>query len=452
MSEAHFSVLPCQSNIYGMTTLNIGDANKVLVSCLQRNVFCIEYARNKKNMLTPSSREIHFTYLPEGADVIAIDAFSKSAPDNLDIIIGIAFIRPGENQLVKHYLNIYSQSEPGCGLDLDGIAQGCQSLELDFIPYKLTHASVFPNRTRPKSGEFVFLLCGSDARIHLFREDIHQTYSEIPVETYFPEFEDIPDIVLAMDLKYREGGNTRISAIGCESGLVKVAMTTQDKNGKIQILLSYKVDLDSPISALHLFEDSAFWPLPDFLRDTEFAKSYNNSAAASQTHLLICRALIPSFVYRDVTNWGIDKFAMLPSSDDFDSVVCGCVADIDMDGENEVILGTYGQEVLVYKLDCSTPGRMDLYTLLWHQTVSHPILALKYMDLTGDGVCELLVLSTKGLHILQHDLRETASICIERLEKIAALLPPSATSQVKEENAETPEEETEESQEKTKTA
>ncbi|EEC14848.1 hypothetical protein IscW_ISCW020883 [Ixodes scapularis] len=64
MSEAHFSGLPSQSNIYGMTTLNIGDVNKVLVSCLQRNVFCVEYTRNKKNMLTPSSREIHFTYLP----------------------------------------------------------------------------------------------------------------------------------------------------------------------------------------------------------------------------------------------------------------------------------------------------------------------------------------------------------------------------------------------------
>lgn len=438
MSEAHFSVLPSQSNIYGMTTLNIGDANKVLVSCLQRNVFCIEYARNKKNMLTPSSREIHFTYLPEGADVIAIDAFSKSAPDNLDIIIGIAFIRPGENQLAKHYLNIYSQSEPGCGLDLDGIAQGCQSLELDFVPYKLTHASLFPNRTRPKSREFVFLLCGSDARIHLFREDIHQTYSEIPVQSYFPEFENVPDIVLAMDLKYREGNNTRISAIGCESGLIQVTRTAQDKSGKIQILSAYEVDLDSPISALHLFEDSTSWPLPDFLKDTDLGKSYSESTTTPKTHLLIGRALIPSLVYRDVINWGIDKHAMLPSSDDFDSVVCGCIADIDMDGENEVILGTYGQEVLVYKLQRSLSGETDYYTLLWHQTVSHPILALKYMDLTGDGVCELLVLSTRGLHILQHDLRETTNICIDRMDKIAALLQMSSPSQDEEEKAETP--------------
>ncbi|XP_077522356.1 KICSTOR complex protein kaptin-like isoform X1 [Amblyomma americanum] len=426
MNEAHFSGLPSQSNIYGMTTLNIGDANKVLVSCLQRNVFCIEYTRNKKNVLTPSSREIHFTYLPEGADVIAIDAFSKSVPDNLDIIIGIAFIRPGENQLARHYLNIYSQSEPGCGLDLDRIAQGCQSLELNFIPYQLTHALLFPNQSGQRNGEFVFLLCGSDSRIHLFREDIHQTYSEIPIQSYFPEFADIPDIVLAMDLKYKEGNGSRISAIGCESGFLQVAVTAQKNRGEIEIVSSWQVDLDSPISGLHLFEDRTIWPLPDFVKNTELSRCYESQGLAQKTHLLVCRALVPSFVYRDVLDRGLDQHAMLPRSDDFDSVVCGCVADIDMDGVNEVILGTYGQEVLVYKLECRSAGR-ESYELLWHQMVSHPILSIEYMDLTGDGVCELLVLSTKGLHILQHDLRETTSICIERMEKIAGLLhaPPS---------------------------
>uniref|UniRef100_A0A1E1XLJ2 Kaptin actin binding protein n=1 Tax=Amblyomma sculptum TaxID=1581419 RepID=A0A1E1XLJ2_AMBSC len=421
MNEAHFSGLPSQSNIYGMTTLNIGDANKVLVSCLQRNVFCIEYTRNKKNVLTPSSREIHFTYLPEGADVIAIDAFSKSVPDNLDIIIGIAFIRPGENQLARHYLNIYSQSEPGCGLDLDRIAQGCQSLELNFIPYQLTHALLFPNQCGQRNGEFVFLLCGSDSRIHLFREDIHQTYSEIPVQSYFPEFANIPDIVLAMDLKYKEGNGSRISAIGCESGFLQVAVTAQKNRGEIEIVSSWQVDLDSPISGLHLFEDGTIWPLPDFVKNTELSRCYESKGLARKTHLLVCRALVPSFVYRDVLERGLDQYAMLPRSDDFDSVVCGCVADIDMDGVNEVILGTYGQEVLVYKLERHSAGR-ESYELLWYQMVSHPILSIEYMDLTGDGVCELLVLSTKGLHILQHDLRETTSICIERMEKIAGLL------------------------------
>ena len=33
----------------------------------------------------------------------------------------------------------------------------------------------------------------------------------------------------------------------------------------------------------------------------------------------------------------------LPESDDFDSVTCACIADVDWDGCDEIILGTYGQ-------------------------------------------------------------------------------------------------------------
>lgn len=33
----------------------------------------------------------------------------------------------------------------------------------------------------------------------------------------------------------------------------------------------------------------------------------------------------------------------LPESDGFDSVTCACIADVDWDGCDEIILGTYGQ-------------------------------------------------------------------------------------------------------------
>ena len=34
---------------------------------------------------------------------------------------------------------------------------------------------------------------------------------------------------------------------------------------------------------------------------------------------------------------------ILNHSDQYDSVTCSCVADVDFDGQNEIILGTYGQ-------------------------------------------------------------------------------------------------------------
>ena len=33
----------------------------------------------------------------------------------------------------------------------------------------------------------------------------------------------------------------------------------------------------------------------------------------------------------------------LPESDDFDSVTCASIADVDWDGCDEIVMGTYGQ-------------------------------------------------------------------------------------------------------------
>ena len=41
----------------------------------------------------------------------------------------------------------------------------------------------------------------------------------------------------------------------------------------------------------------------------------------------------------------------LPESDDFDCVTCTCIADVDWDGSNEILLGTYGQVSLVVHVD-----------------------------------------------------------------------------------------------------
>ena len=46
---------------------------------------------------------------------------------------------------------------------------------------------------------------------------------------------------------------------------------------------------------------------------------------------------------------GLSTPVLLPQSDSHDSILCSHVADIDFDGRNEIILGTYGQTLLVYQ-------------------------------------------------------------------------------------------------------
>lgn len=85
----------------------------------------------------------------------------------------------------------------------------------------------------------------------------------------------------------------------------------------------------------------------------------------------------------------------LPSSASGDAVLCGIIADLDLDGSVEIVLGTYGRQLLVYKWDATS------WDLRATRTLPHPVHSLHYLDVTGDAVRELLILTPKGLHVFQ---------------------------------------------------
>ena len=59
--EIHFSPLPSQTNIYGLTKVESNEeGNKVVLASLSGRVVCLEYPPNS---LIPSSREVPFTYI-----------------------------------------------------------------------------------------------------------------------------------------------------------------------------------------------------------------------------------------------------------------------------------------------------------------------------------------------------------------------------------------------------
>lgn len=98
----------------------------------------------------------------DGAEIISIDAFNKSATSN-EFVIGITIIKVyihlikfwcvtlltfGASQnssdlnTLETYLNIYSESEECKEFHIENIAQNCLNVELSFIPYHLTHTDL----------------------------------------------------------------------------------------------------------------------------------------------------------------------------------------------------------------------------------------------------------------------------------------------------------------------
>lgn len=74
------------------------------------------------------------------------------------------------------------------------------------------------------------------------------------------------------------------------------------------------------------------------------------------------------------------------------------IADVDFDGNNEIILGTYGQEVLIYK---ELPGKHNEFSLVYQHSLPQPVLALHWADMSNDGANNLIVISLMGIHILE---------------------------------------------------
>ncbi|XP_055944850.1 KICSTOR complex protein kaptin-like isoform X3 [Argiope bruennichi] len=430
--EAHFCGISSQSNIYGLTSLYTGESShKVLVASSKRTIYCIECSKNQQNVIF-STREVQFTYIPGNAEIISMDAFNQACHIH-DFVVGITFVKypiqeqedlvfqeqglqerdyrrrsEGDSSGMKKYFNIYSDWEPSKECDLDNIAQGCLSICLEFVPLHLTHTEIIVDDVK----EVVWLLSGNDNKIHLYREDkTRQTYYEDLSTTCFPEFASLDSLVIWMD--FFTTFEYRITALGCKHGFVIVSSV---KLPETTLQASWKIQHDGPVTTVRLFQDSTLESIQNCF--------FSTNKKDDKIHLCVGNALEVSVVYRDILNHGLElkNQELLPESSMYDCVMCSLIADIDMDGKNEVLLGTYGQQLLVYKWKIES-GKTGSYELYHKQMFPHPLLALSYMDIIGDGVKELLVLTTNGLHILQHDLTQVRDICFERMKWVLRNIP-----------------------------
>ncbi|XP_011936072.1 PREDICTED: kaptin isoform X3 [Cercocebus atys] len=164
---------------------------------------------------------------------------------------------------------------------------------------------------------------------------------------------------------------------------------------------------DGPISRVIVFSLSA-------------PKETKDKPAQDEYSVLVASMLEPAVVYRDLLHRGLEDQLLLPGSDQFDSVLCGLVTDVDLDGRPEVLVATYGQELLCYKYqgpESGLPEAQHGFRLLWQRGFSSPLLAMAHVDLTGDGLQELAVVSLKGVHILQHSLIQASELVLTRLRR-----------------------------------
>lgn len=395
LREDSFTRFSSQSNVYGLAG-GAGGRGELLAATLKGKVLGFRY-QDLRQKIRPVAKELQFNYIPVDAEIVSIDTFNKSPPKQ-GLVVGITFIKDSGDK-GSPFLNIYCDYEPGSEYNLDSIAQSCLNLELRFTPFQLCHAEVQVGDQL----ETVFLLSGNDPAIHLYKENegLHQ-FEEQPVENLFPELTDLTSSVLWLDIHNLPGTSRRLSALGCQSGYVRVAHVDQRSR---EVLQTWTVLQDGPISRVIVFSLSA----PTETQDGPPQEEYS---------VLVASMLEPAVVYRGLLTRGLEDQLLLPGSDQFDSILCGLVTDIDLDGQPEVLVATYGQELLCYKYCGPKHGLAEPgFRLLWQRGFPSPLLAMAHVDLTGDGLRELAVVSLKGVHILQHSLIQASELVLTRLRR-----------------------------------
>ncbi|XP_064437352.1 KICSTOR complex protein kaptin isoform X1 [Mirounga angustirostris] len=426
LREDSFTRFSSQSNVYGLAG-GAGGRGELLAATLKGKVLGFRY-QDLRQKIRPVAKELQFNYIPVDAEIVSIDTFNKSPPKR-GLVVGITFIKDSGDK-GSPFLNIYCDYEPGSEYNLDSIAQSCLNLELQFTPFQLCHAEVQVGNQL----ETVFLLSGNDPAIHLYKENegLHQ-FEEQPVENLFPELTNLTSSVLWLDVHNLPGTSRRLSALGCQSGYVRVAHVDQRSQ---EILQTWTILQDGPISRVIVFSLSA--PEASGLRPVAERGCEEEPGACrlrpcpprvpsaetvdrpqqEEYGVLVASMLEPAVVYRDLLSRGLEDQLLLPGSDQFDSVLCGLVTDVDLDGWPEVLVATYGQELLCYKYfgpESGLPEAERGFRLLWRRGFSSPLLAMAHVDLTGDGLQELAVVSLKGVHILQHSLVQASELVLTRL-------------------------------------
>ncbi|CAF1299192.1 unnamed protein product [Rotaria sordida] len=261
--------------------------------------------------------------------------------------------------------------------------------------------------------EVILVVAGAD-KLSFFSEKNERLLQDITkiIDLYLPELKQTTGSVCTMDLLSISDPKTdqlkqRFIACGHADGLLDLYITDIQTDGSIQTTQK-TLEYDSFISTVKFF--------------------YHNHKPLEneQPHLLVTSALEPAVVYKNVSINGLTDPVVLSGTDSQDCITSSCICDIDLDGKNEILLGTFGKACFIcripidnYKLN--TTDGLSFIAETFPVCRVFPLAASAYgilaLDFTNDGLDEIIIATTKGLHIYQLELNEVVKLIENRLEK-----------------------------------
>ncbi|KAJ1968675.1 hypothetical protein IWQ62_001098 [Dispira parvispora] len=165
-----------------------------------------------------------------------------------------------------------------------------------------------------------------------------------------------------------------------------------------------KIRLFNLVTSLRFFQDPP---------SQNSAQSTDKPRIQTPWQLLVTCANEAALVIPDVASGTLASPRVLPESHLYDSVTTAIAFDVNYDGQLELVTGSYGQMLLIYG-----KGSDDQeYKVRWKHQFPFPIYAIYLHDVNLDGVEELVVVTMRGVHILQPNLAYLRAVILDKLAR-----------------------------------
>lgn len=156
--------------------------------------------------------------------------------------------------------------------------------------------------------------------------------------------------------------------------------------------------LDGPVMVVKL----AMAGIADVSQIPQHRRALNHCASNTESplhglHLLVGGGIGFGAVFERVADDALRSPLFLDGSDEHDTVTCMTSADLNWDGQAEILVGTFDCRLLVYGSSGSSDGNMRL---LWQRRFPHPVYDVVVGDYDEDGAAEIVVVTLYGVHVL----------------------------------------------------
>ncbi|KAF9310653.1 hypothetical protein BG003_008313 [Podila horticola] len=385
----------------------------------------------------------------DNQEIVSMDAFERVDDRGCQLVVTVAIAKaedPSQFEIRCYGANTFGKSIKELFLGLPN-SKDIQTIPVSWAPTKITHAPLDEDPF-----EMTILVGGSDSCVHFYLQDESDgVYSEKPIESYFSVLSSFPYCeYCVLSLTIKDYPTYRVVAAGTQNGTLNVGIIPRDPvtlkldraNAK-----SHTIVLFAPITTLTIFTSRV---------QARNAPS-QDCHAPEGIHLLVTCAIEQVWVYSDIDTHGLLKRTDLAECSYHDSILAAHVMDADWDGHNELLIGTYGRQLMVFKgissdqLPYSNAAYASShasnlhqqhhlhqhhnysleksnhtephgnYGMTWNRRFASPVYGISSADLNDDGLEELIITTLNGVSFFVPDpvtAKRRLAQAIERMKEI----------------------------------